>query len=123
MNETVQKWGLIGVKALLTAAFGAAGFAKLTGAAPMVGVFEAIGWGQWFRFVTGAVEVGAAALLWVPGAQAIGAGLLVCTMIAAVLFHVFVLGPSLVPALVLGLLAALVLYAHRGQVTGVSSAA
>ncbi|WP_224813636.1 DoxX family protein [Hasllibacter sp. MH4015] len=116
--SNVHKYGLLAVKALLTLAFVAAGAAKLIGAEMMVATFEAIGWGQWFRYVTGVIEVGAAILLWVPGRQAIGAFLLTATMIAAVGFHLLVLGPSAVPAAVLGLLSALVLYAHRGQLRG-----
>ena len=108
-----MRYAVIAVKVLLTAAFVAAGVAKLIGAEMMVATFDAIGWGQWFRYVTGLIEVGSAALLWVPGLQWVGAGLLVCTMICAVLFHIFVLGPSLVPALVLGILAAVVLIARR----------
>jgi len=32
-------------------------FAKLSGAPPMVALFDAIGVGQWFRYVAGAPEV------------------------------------------------------------------
>lgn len=113
MTPNVRKYGLLAITALLTLAFGAAGIAKLIGADMMVGTFSAIGWGQWFRYVTGIIEVGSAVLLWVPGLQWVGAGLLVCTMIAAVLFHLLVLGPTLVPALVLGVLAAVVLIARK----------
>ncbi|GAB5448559.1 DoxX family protein [Gymnodinialimonas sp.] len=116
--DNLQKYGLLAIKALLTLAFGAAGAAKLIGAEMMVATFEAIGWGQWFRYVTGTIEVAAAVLLWVPGRQAIGAGLLTATMIAAVVFHLLVLGPSALPALVLGVLSAAVLYTHRRQLIG-----
>jgi len=111
--DAVKKYGLIGLKGLLTLAFGFAGINKLIGNVDMIAVFETIGWGQWFRYVAGIVEIGAVALLWAPGLQWIGAGLLVCTMGCAILFHIFVLGPSFVPALVLGILSAVVLYAHR----------
>lgn len=110
-----KKYGLLLVKAVLTAAFLAAGLSKLAGVEMMVGTFDAIGWGQWFRYVTGGIEVGAAVLLWLPGRQAYGAGLLLATMAAAVLFHLLVLGPSFVPALVLGVLSAIVVIAHRAQ--------
>ena len=113
-----MKYAILAVKALLTLAFVAAGGAKLIGAEMMVQTFEAIGWGQWFRYVTGIIEVGAAVLLWIKGREAIGAGLLVATMAAAVLFHLLVLGPSFVPALVLGVLAAFVLWQHKGQLAG-----
>ncbi len=116
--SNVQKYGLLAVKTVLTLAFVAAGAAKLIGAEMMVATFEAIGWGQWFRYLTGVIEIGAAVLLWVPGRQAIGAVLLTATMICAVGFHLLVLGPSAVPAAVLGALAALVLIHDRGQITG-----
>lgn len=115
MNENVQKYGLMAIKALLTLAFGAAGLSKLAGAEMMVTTFEQVGVGQWFRYVTGLIEVGGAVALWIPGVQAFAAGLLVCTMIGAVLAHLLILGPSMVPALVLGVLSAVVLYAQRGQ--------
>jgi len=111
-----QKYGLLAIKILVALAFAAAGIAKLTGAAMMVGTFEAIGIGQWFRYLTGLIELGSAVLLFVPGVQAYGAALLVCTMIGAVIAHVTILGAATaLPAIVLGLLSAVVLYAHRRQ--------
>ncbi len=109
---------ILAIKVLLTLAFVAAGGAKLMGAEMMVQTFDAIGWGQWFRYVTGIIEVGAAVLLWVKGREAIGAFLLTATMAAAVLFHLLVLGPSFVPALVLGVLAASILWQNRNQLSG-----
>lgn len=113
MSPNLTRYGLLAIRILVSLAFLAAGGAKLLGAAMMVATFEAVGIGQWFRYVTGAIEVGSAILLWVPGAQAIGAGLLVCTMIGAVLAHIFILGPSLVPALILGVLAGVLLWSTR----------
>jgi len=113
MTPEIRKYGLLAITALLTLAFGAAGIAKLLGVEMMVGTFNAIGWGQWFRYLTGLIEIGSAVLLWVPGMQWIGAGLLLCTMICAVLFHLLLLGPSFVPALILGILSAMVLVARK----------
>lgn len=110
-----MKYAILGIKSVLTLAFIAAGGAKLMGVEMMVGTFEAIGIGQWFRYVTGIIEVGAAVLLWVRGREAIGAGLLVATMIGAVLAHLVVLGPSAVPAIILGVLAAFILWTHKQQ--------
>ena len=115
MSENVKQYGLLAIKAVLTLAFVAAGFAKLSGQEMMVQTFEAVGVGQWFRYVTGIIEVGAAVLLWVKGMQFIGAGLLVCTMSGAVLAHLFIIGPSAVPALILGVLSAIVAYHYRAQ--------
>ncbi len=115
MSENVKKYGLLAIKAVLTLAFVAAGFAKLSGQEMMVQTFEAVGVGQWFRYVTGIIEVGAAVLLWVKGMQFIGAGLLVCTMSGAVLAHLFIIGPSAAPAAVLGILSAIVAFNFRGH--------
>jgi len=115
MSENLKKYGLLAIKAVLTLAFVAAGFAKLSGQEMMVQTFDAVGVGQWFRYVTGVIEVGAAVLLWLKGLQFIGAGLLVCTMIGAVLAHLFILGPSAVPAAVLGVLSAMVAFSYKGQ--------
>ncbi len=105
------------IQVLLTLAFVAVGTAKLAGAEMMVATFDAVGVGQWFRYVTGAIEVGAAALLWVRGREAIGAALLTATMVGAVLAHLVILGPSAVPALVLGTLSAVILWLYRDQLT------
>jgi len=116
MSPNAQKYGLIAIKTALALAFAAAGLAKLTGAEMMVQTFDAVGVGQWFRYLTGLIEVAGAILLWVPGIQFIGAGLLTCTMIGAVLAHLFILGTAtMAPALVLGVLSAIVAFAHRNQ--------
>ena len=110
-----MKYLILALRVVVTLAFVAAGAAKLFGAEMMVATFDAVGVGQWFRYVTGLIEVGSAALLWVPGLQWIGAGLLVCTMIGAVLTHLLILGPPAIPALILGLLSALLLWWHKGR--------
>src|ERR1700710_1027350 len=69
-SRRIGAWALQGVVA---AAFFAAGFAKLAGAPFMVDVFTQIGVGQWFRVVTGVVEVTGAVALLIPGLASIGA--------------------------------------------------
>lgn len=79
-----------------------AGSLKLAGDPQLVGAFEAIGVGQWFRYVTGGIEVVAALLLLVPRTAFYGAALLVPTMIGAVITHLFVIGgSSTIPAVLL----------------------
>ncbi len=111
-----MKYLSIGLRAALTLAFVAAGGAKLAGVGMMVGTFEALGYGQWFRYLTGGIEVVAAVLLWLPNLQVLGASLLGATMVGAVLAHLLILGPSAVPAAVLGLISAAVIYLHRNQI-------
>ena len=111
-SRRVGAWTLQGI---LAAAFLAAGVAKLTGAPFMVDLFSQIGLGQSFRIVTGAVEVAGAVALLVPGLASIGALWLGGTMVGAVATHVFVLHTSPVPAIVLGVLNAVVVYLRRDE--------
>ena len=97
-----------GIRILLALAFGAAGIAKLAGVPQMVQVFDAIGFGQWFRYLTGAVEVVGAVLLLVPATGFFAGLLLTATMVGAVATHLVLIGGNPAPALVLGLLSAFV---------------
>lgn len=84
---------------------------KLTGAPAMVGLFDAIGIGQWFRYVTGAIEVTSAVALLVP----FGALLLVPTMVGAVATHLFIVGGSALPPAVLLSASLAIAWARRDQ--------
>src|SRR5438132_5692897 len=70
------------------------GFLKLSGNAQMVGLFEAIGIGQWFRYLTGTLEVAGASLLLIPRTSGLGAFMLAGVMAAAVMTHLFIIGGS-----------------------------
>lgn len=95
---------------LTAAAFLMAGLAKLSAQPMMVALFDKLGFGQWFRYLTGSIEVVSAILLLIPRLNVVGAALLVCTMIGAVLAHLTILGGSPLPAIVLGVLSAIVLW-------------
>jgi putative oxidoreductase len=103
------------LQGIVAAAFLAAGLAKLAGAPFMVGIFEQIGLGQWFRIVTGVVEVTGAVALLVPGLASIGGLWLGGTMVGAVATHLFVLHTSPAAAVVLGLLNAVIVYLRRDE--------
>ena len=121
--RTTPRWqrvGLWGVKALLALAFLAAGGAKLAGATMMVENFAQIGLGQWFRYVTGALEVIGAILILMPALAAFGGVLLAVVMVGATVTHLVVLPGSPVPAIILFLLCAVVVFAHRGQIVGLA---
>ncbi|VFR32657.1 hypothetical protein ANK1_4209 [plant metagenome] len=107
-------WGL---RIFAAAAFLAAGGAKLVGVPMMVETFDHIGIGQWFRVVTGLVEVVGGVAILVPATAALGGLLLAITMLFAVLIHLFVIGGSAVPAIVLLAITATVFWLHRGSVT------
>ena len=116
MNK-YNKYILLTSKVLVSAAFIGAGASKLAGVEMMVATYDQIGFGQWFRYVTGIIEIGSVVLLWRPSKQIFGAALLVCTMFSAVLVHYFILGPSAVPAIVLGLLSSYIFYYYREQLS------
>ena len=113
LSLTAINRAIWGVRILLALAFGAAGAAKLAGVEQMVATFEVIGWGQWFRYVTGGIEVAGALLMLIP-ATGVYAGLLLGgTMVGGTVSHLLVVPGSPVPALVLGLLCALVVWHNR----------
>jgi putative oxidoreductase len=100
LNITI--WGL---QILTALAFLAAGGSKLASAPEMVAMFEKIGFGQWFRYVTGSFEVVGALLLVLPRTAAIGGWLLAVVMIGGIGTHLFLIGGNPVPAIVLLVLA------------------
>jgi putative oxidoreductase len=112
-GKNVGLWVLQFVAAAL---FLAAGSAKLLGAKPMVATFNAIAVGQWFRYVTGGIEVVSAVLLVVPGLAAFGAGLLLCTMMGAIFTHLAILHTNPAAPLVLLIAVAVILWGRRRQI-------
>jgi putative oxidoreductase len=105
----------------LAAMFVFAGGLKLTGAPEMVGLFDAIGIGQWFRYVTGSIEVVSAVALLVPAWAAFGALVLIPTMVGAMVTHLFIVGGSAVPATVLLTGSLAIAWARRDQLVSVFS--
>lgn len=62
----------------------ASGLPKLLGEATAVHVFQRIGWGEWFRYVTGVVEISGGIGLMIPRlTRAAAAGLAITTICAA----------------------------------------
>jgi putative oxidoreductase len=108
------------VQIALAAMFLFAGGSKLAGAPAMVSLFAAIGLGQWFRYVTGAIEISAAVALLIPSAAPFGAVLLVLTMVGAAIANLFI-GQSPAVPLVLLLVAAAVAWSRRDQLQRVLS--
>ena len=106
------------LQVLVVLAFVAAGSAKLLGSPAMVALFDAVGIGQWFRYVTGSLEVLGALLLIVPGKSALGAGLLACVMAGAVVAHLTVLHTAPTAPLVPFALTALIAWERLSQLAG-----
>jgi putative oxidoreductase len=106
------------VQIALAGMFLLAGGSKLLGAPAMVALFNTIGIGQWFRYVTGLIEVGSAIALLVSSTAVFGALALVPTMIGAVATELVIARDSAVPAAGLLLGAVGVVWARRQKLLG-----
>jgi putative oxidoreductase len=74
---------------------------------PWVKTFDQIGFGQWFRYVTGAIQVSGGLLFLFRRTMALGALLLGATMVGAAMAQIFFLhspGSAVIPAALLVLI-------------------
>src|SRR5262245_48949011 len=82
-----------------------AGISKLLSDPIMVRTFDVVGAGQWFRFLTGTLEVLGSIGLLIPGISGYAAMVLAAVMAGAVVTHIAILGGSfLIPLVLLALL-------------------
>jgi len=78
-----KKWQRIAgwvLRVVLGIVFLYIGTTKLTGTGNTIEYFAAIGWGQWFRYLTGILDIAGAALLFVPKWTCYGAIVLACSV-------------------------------------------
>jgi uncharacterized membrane protein YphA (DoxX/SURF4 family) len=117
-GRTIAIWAL---RIVLGFLFLAIGTTKLTGTGNTVAYFAAIGWGQWFRYLTGLLDIVGVTLLFVPRWTCSGAIVLFCSVGTATLISLTMLrnnptwgGPEtvLIP-FVLTLLAAVLAWLTR----------
>ena len=109
-GSLITLWTLSGLVAL--ASIGAGG-AKLAGAAAMVAVFDKVGFGQWFRYFTGLLEVAAGLGLLISRYAFYAAVLLAIVMVGAIIAHVTVLGSSPAAPVVLFVLTGMIAYLRK----------
>ena len=120
-NGTHQQRGRASLIALwvtqvaLAVVFLMTGGSKLAGVPAIVSMFDAIGVGQWLRYVTGVIEVTSAIALLVPSAAIFGVMLLIPTMLGATLTNVFIIHVSPVMPLLLLFGTTAVAWARRDQ--------
>lgn len=102
------------LRVILGLAFLAIAAVKLSGSSNTVQMFANIGWGQWFRYFTGALDLVGGLLVLLPRRAFYGALILMCTVgFAAVLTFVGRIHDSAVPPLALTALAATVAWLTR----------
>jgi putative oxidoreductase len=109
-GRLITLWTLSGIVAL---AFIGAGGAKLAGAAAMVELFDKVGLGQWFRYVTGLLEVIGALGLLISRYAFYAAALLATIMVGAIIAHVTVLGTSPAAPVALLVLSGIIAYLRK----------
>ena len=103
------------LKILLAALFLFTGGAKLAGLPAMVEVFERMGFGQWFRYLTAVLELGGAALLLWPRTSALGALLLTIVSVGAFLAQLLVLHEDIVHTIAMTVILGAIVWMHRNQ--------
>ena len=109
-GRLIALWTLSG---LVAVAFIGAGGTKLAGVPAMVEMFAKVGLGQWFRYVTGLLEVAGAIGLLIPRYAFYAAVLLGIVMVGAVIAELAVLGDSPVPPVVLLVLSGIIAYLRK----------
>jgi putative oxidoreductase len=110
-RKNIALWIITGVLALM---FLFAGGLKLVGAQQAVDNFHRWGYPDWFRLVTGGLEVLCAALLLVPRATVFAGALLLCTMVGAMGTHIHSHELAMLPLpLILAILLGVVIVGRR----------
>ena len=109
-GRRITAWTLSGIAAL---GFVFVGAGKLAGTAEMVGLFDKVGLGQWLRYLTGLLEVGAGIALLIPRYAFYAAVVLIGVMFGAIVTHVAAIGGSPAPAAVLLVLSGIIAYLRR----------
>lgn len=101
------------LRIVLCVAFLGSGMMKLIGNPMAVEMFGKIGFGQWFRYLTGVLEVLGALWVIIPRFSVAGSALLACVMAGAVCTHLFLIGLDPTPAIVLLAVSLLLTYLQR----------
>jgi putative oxidoreductase len=105
---------------LLAAFFILAAAPKLLGDPTTVASFESIGFGQWFRYLTGACELAGAVGLLIPRLSGLAALGLAGVMVGATATNLFLLpgmAPVAVVTVLLGVVFVLIARAHQPETT------
>ena len=112
-TASVRTAGLWTLRILVAAMFLLAGVMKLVGQPMMVREFEIVGLGQWFRYLTGVMEIAGATMVLVPSVSALGAMVLLLVDIGAFAAQLVVLHDDWVHTVVIALFIGLLIYVQR----------
>lgn len=106
-------WGLQVICALI---FLFTGGLKMVGNRSMIYIFDMIGLGQWYRYLTGAIELAGSALIVTTTLSGFGALLLICVVLGAIIIHTFILHDSPAVPILLLLMLLVVAWGRNGQI-------
>ena len=101
-------------KIALALIFVATGTSKILGVQQLVDGFVQIGLGPWFRYFTGAIEIGGALLLLWPLTSGLGALVLLGVSVGAFFVQLFIMHGDVIHTLVLAMLSGWLAWAARG---------
>lgn len=101
MKSRALEIGSWTLRVLLAAVFAFAAYRKFTGHPIPVATFQGLGLGQWFRYLTGVLELAGAVGLLIPAIHLWAAAGLALVMVGAAATHLFFVGGSAVLAFVL----------------------
>jgi putative oxidoreductase len=110
-RSNVRNVALWSVQIVLAAFFAFASAPKLLGDPTTVAMFQQMGFGDWFRYLTGACELGGAIGLLIPRLSGLAALGLVGVMVGATLTNLFLIpgmAPVAVVTIALGVVFALI---------------
>jgi putative oxidoreductase len=111
-SKTIALWIL---RILMAALFLFASYMKLSGNPMMVDEFNTIGLGQWFRYLTGALELAGGIAILVPPVSMFAAIVLLAVDVGAFITQVAVLHGDWIHTVVIGAILATVIYLQRDR--------
>ena len=115
-NKTIVLWSL---RILMAALFLFSSYMKLTGTPDTVAEFDTIGLGQWFRYLTGLLEVIGGIGILIPFASASAAILLFAVVAGAFVAQIAILHMDWIHPIVIGVVLAAVAYLQRDRLRGI----
>ncbi|MFD0717211.1 DoxX family protein [Paenibacillus sp. GCM10027626] len=116
---------LIIVQCFLIVAFLFSGMSKITGAQMQVQAFKHLNLPQWFRVVTGLVQlagvVGLIMGFWDKGILSLAALLITCVMAGAVVFHARAKDPAkqYIAPIVLAIIPLILIFSHLSELSAI----
>ena len=121
-NSRAKVIGIWVLRVLIAALFISAAVMKLSGQPMMVAEFDMVGLGQWFRYLTGTLELIGGIGILIPRFSVLSAILLLLVDIGAFVAQVSVLHMDWVHTIVIGAVIALLIYLQRDGLSALTKA-